>query len=69
MPRSRPARWSLILVVGAAWLFAAFFPGGKDDIEDVVFDLGVNMDFVDEGLRGGDGLEGSDGRGRGDGHG
>ncbi len=25
MPRSRPARWSLILVVVAAWLFAAFF--------------------------------------------
>lgn len=25
MPRSRPARWALILMVGSAWLFAAFF--------------------------------------------
>lgn len=25
MPRSRPGNWSLVLVVVAAWLFAAFF--------------------------------------------
>ena len=25
MPRSRPARWALVLIVASAWLFAAFF--------------------------------------------
>ena len=44
-------------------LGAAFGPGGEDDVENVVLDLGIDMDLVDERAGQGDGFERGDGGG------